>query len=179
MAYNVDWIGKIVSIPTSDLVLVSGDYYRLIMTDFLGEIRRLEAAFAEGLWAPQILKHDNPRLDFVGANYAGFDELINGYTIQFVGSLTRVDLVGSNNDIVDVLIPTGVAVVPSNTAGLQRVETGSGLSSEQSTMLEEIWRIAGLDLSAPMTVTQLERIAGAIKLAITGDGATTSTVTRQ
>ena len=139
MAYSVDWIGKIISIPTADLTLVSGTRYQLAMADFLVEIRRLESAFDGGLWAPQILDHTNPKLDFSGVDYAGFDEVTNSYTIQITGAATRVDLVGSNNNIVDVLIATGVSVVPSNSAGLQLVETGvSGLTSEESALLDVI-----------------------------------------
>ncbi len=141
MAYAVDWIGKVITIPTSDLVLVSGTRYQLPMSDFLGEIRRLEAAFDQGLWAPQILEHANPRLDFVGTNYVGFDEILNSYQIQFTGVATRIDLIGTNNDIVDVLIPTGIAVVPSNSAGLQKVQTGGGLSPTQDQRIKDVWDI--------------------------------------
>lgn len=135
MAYSVNWITKVVSIPTSDLTLVSGTQYQLAMSDFLGEIRRLEAAFTDGLWAPQILDHTNPKVNFAGTTYAGFDEILNGYTIQFTGVATRVDLLGSNNNIIDVLIATGVSVVPSNSQGLQLVSTGSGLSAQQDSTL--------------------------------------------
>lgn len=131
MSYSVDWIAKVITIPTSDLTLVSGTRYQLPMSLFLIEIRRLESEFAEGLWAPQILDHDNPKLDFAGANYAGFDKVINGYTLQVTGLALRVDLVGSNNNIIDVLIATGVSIVPSNSAGLQLVSVGSGLSTEE------------------------------------------------
>jgi hypothetical protein len=108
------------------------------MGDFLNEVRRLEWAFADGLWAPAIVDHTNTRFDFAGANYAPFDDLINGYTIQFTGDAERVDLLGSNNDLIDVLIPTGVSIVPSNSAGLQIIETGSGLSAAQDMKLTEV-----------------------------------------
>jgi len=138
MAYSVDWITKIVTIPVSDLELVSGTRYRLPMADFLDECRRLEWAFIEGLWAPPILDHTNAKLDFAGADYAGFDKIINGYTITFSAPATRVDLLGSNNNIIDVLNDAGISVVPSNSAGLQLISTGSGLSSEQDHKLSEI-----------------------------------------
>ena len=185
MAYTVNWTGKIISIPTSDLTLVSGTHYQLAMSDFLGEIRRLEAAFDEGLWAPQILDHTNPKLDFAGIDYAGFDDIINSYTIQVTGAATRVDLVGSNNNIVDVLIATGVSIVPSNSAGLQLVSVGTGLSEAQDatltlieTLTEELHRLRGLDAANPVTITPTSETAGDISLAITGDGETTSTATR-
>lgn len=137
MAYQVDWVNKVISIPASDLTLVSGTEYNLPMSAFLVEIRRLEAAGNEGLWAPQILDHTNPKT-LAGTVYAPFDEIINGYTIQFTGAVTRVNLLGSNNNLIDVLIATGVSVVPSNSAGLQIVSQGSGLSSEQDTKLNDI-----------------------------------------
>ena len=126
MAYSVNWVLRVVSIPTTDLVVVSGNHYQLPMYACLIEIRRLESAFTEGLWAAQILEHTNPKLDFAGANYAGFDKFLNGYTVAFTGSVERVDLVGSNNDLIDALVVNGVSVVPSNSAGLQIVETGAG-----------------------------------------------------
>jgi len=131
MAYDVDWIAKVITIPVGDLTLISGTHYSLSMQDFHMEIRRLEWEFDDGLWAPQILEHTNTRLDFVGANYAPFDEIINGYTVEFGAGPTRVDLLGSNNNIVDVLIPTGISVVPSNSAGLQvYYDDGGGLPGE-------------------------------------------------
>ena len=50
--------------------------------------------------------------------YAPFDEILNGYTITFIGGVDRVDLFGSNNNLVDVLNFNGVSVVPSNSGGL-------------------------------------------------------------
>jgi len=128
MSYSVNWIAKVVDIPTADLTLVSGTRYSLDMADFLAEIRRLEWEFTEGLWAPAIVDHSNTRIDFAGVNYAPFDDIINGYTILISGIATRVDLLGSNNDIVDVFIATGVSLVPSNSAGLQIVVSGSGVT---------------------------------------------------
>ncbi len=124
MSYSVDWITKVITIPTADLTLVSGTRYSLDMADFLAEVRRLEWGFSGGLWALAILDHTNTKLDFAGANYAPFDEIINGYTVEITGAATRVDLLGSNNNLVDILISNGVSVVPSNSAGLQIVGGG-------------------------------------------------------
>lgn len=130
MAYTVDWIAKTISIPVSDLTLVSGTWYRLSMVDFLIEIRRLEASPVDGLWAIEILDHTNPQIDFAGADYYGFDKIVNGYSVQFEPPATRVDLIGSNNNIADVLIVNGISVVPSNTAGGQRITAGSGVTAQ-------------------------------------------------
>ena len=152
MTYVVNWVARIVTIPVGDLTLVSGSRYRLEMSDFHKEIRRLEWEFDDGLWAAQILDHTIPKLDFVGTDYAAFDEVVNGYTVKFDVGPTRVDLVGSNNNIVDVLVVTGISVVPSNTAGL--VRTGeSGLTTEESEKLDLVaateggrWHIVGTQM---------------------------------
>lgn len=128
MSYSVNWISKVISIPSSDLELVAGTRYRLVMSDFLSEIRRLEADPAQGLWADQILSHTNAKT-LAGVTFAPADEVINGYTVQFTGAATRVDLAGSNNNLIDVLIATGVSVVPSNSAGLQLVATNGNAYS--------------------------------------------------
>ncbi len=135
MSYSVIWNTGVITIPITDLVPVSGSRYQLLMSDFHKEIRRLEWAFDEGMAWPQILDHTIAKLDFAGADYAPFDEIINGYTVEFGPGPTRVDLIGSNNNIADVLIPTGVTVVTFNSAGLQRVTSGSGLSSDEHDML--------------------------------------------
>jgi len=130
MAYSADWINKTVTIPASDMAVISGNDYNLDMADFHKEIRRLEWEFVDGLWAEQILDHTIAKINFAGADYAPFDEIINGYEIKFEAGVERVNLLGSNNNLVDVLIYTGVSVVPSNSAGLQVVATGSGVTAQ-------------------------------------------------
>lgn len=44
--------------------------------------------------------------------------------------------------------------------------------------INEIWQLQGLDASSPMTVTTTSRAAGSISQEISGDGSTTSTVSR-
>jgi hypothetical protein len=107
------------------------------MSDFHKEIRRLEWEFDEGLPWPQILDHTIAKT-IAGATYAPFDEIINGYTIVFSGTVERVNLKGSNNNLIDVLIYSGVSVVSNNSAGLQLVSIGSGLSIEENEWLRKL-----------------------------------------
>lgn len=122
MAYTANWITKLITIPLSDLVWASGNTYELALSDFLTEVRRLEWASHEGLWAAQILEHTNPKT-ISGVVYAAFDEVINGYTFQFTGSPDAVILKGSNNNILDVYVFNGVSVAPNNSTGLQDLST--------------------------------------------------------
>lgn len=59
------------------------------------------------------------------------------------------------------------------------VETGvSGLTEDEAAQLDELHKLQGLDASNPMTVTPTTRVAGSIDQTISGDGETTTTVTR-
>jgi len=53
------------------------------------------------------------------------------------------------------------------------------LLDQIQTLVDELHKIQGLDADNPMTVTPDSRVSGAIELEITGDGETTTTVTRQ
>lgn len=55
---------------------------------------------------------------------------------------------------------------------------GSGADPTTITKVDELHKLHGLDSSNPMTVTPTSRVVGSISQAITGDGETTSTVTR-
>jgi hypothetical protein len=68
--------------------------------------------------------------------------------------------------------------LPGSMGELLNAVSAGGLSPTQALMLEELWRIRGLDGSSPVTVTATQETAGDIVLAITGDGETTSTLTR-
>ena len=59
------------------------------------------------------------------------------------------------------------------------IASGSALSPEQATQLLELYKLAGLALGLPMTVTPASRNVDDIELEITGDGETTTTVERQ
>lgn len=53
-----------------------------------------------------------------------------------------------------------------------------GILAQIQTLVDELHRLEGLNESAPMTVTPTNRTTGTINLDITGDGETSTTVTR-
>ena len=59
------------------------------------------------------------------------------------------------------------------------VNTGSGLTIEQATMLTEIFQRFGLDKDNPITFTPTQISFGGKIILLTGDGKTTKTATRQ
>ena len=71
---------------------------------------------------------------------------------------------------------SGGPLSPADIAAIAAAVRAS-MSAELSAMLE-VWRIHGLDATAPLQVTPTSRVAGSIAQTIGGDGATSSTVTR-
>jgi hypothetical protein len=67
----------------------------------------------------------------------------------------------------------------AGTMGLLLNSAGSGgIDPALVAKIVELWQLQGLDVDNPMTVTPTTRTTGTIDLEITGDGVTTTTVTR-
>lgn len=134
MAYTVDWVTKVITIPVSDLTLISGSNYSLDMSDVHVEVRRLESAFDEGLWAPETITF-YPTVILSGIAKPPTVEFINGYTIAMGGSNYNCFLTGYDTNFLDVLVPgNGISVLANNSIG--KIETGtSGLTAAESAQL--------------------------------------------
>lgn len=73
------------------------------------------------------------------------------------------------------ILVRGVGKIVDNSAG-STIDTEGFVESEN---LKELWKLQGLDIDNPMTVTPTSRDAGAdVAQTISGDGSSTSTVTR-
>lgn len=179
MAYTVNWTAKVFTIPLSDLVLVSGVNYTLETDSVHKEIRRLEWEFADGLWAVDAVEFINTQV-LSGIAYSPIIKMVNGYSWFVDASNINVSLIGSNSNLLDVFIPgNGVSVLANNSGG--KIVSGSGLSVAEQTQLRELHANEGLEVGNPMTVTTTSRSTddASIELDLTGDGETSTTVTRQ
>ena len=100
------------------------------------------------------------------------------------GTLTIGDgnVVNVNNGI-DIFAPNVLVNMVNNTsqAGVLVTGLGSGLSAEQETQLAEIYKRLGLDVADAIidTTAGIDSVSGDIEITRTGDGVTTSTLTRQ
>lgn len=142
MAITIDWGTKTIQVPQGDLTLVSGTLYDMnTETDFRQAVNALMAG-EEGIVFEDSIVH-NTEVVVAGVTYARTIEIVNGYSVTFTpDSQWTARLVASNNNIFDVenniLNQNQVQVIPTNSAGLQIVSTGSGLSAAQDTRLTQI-----------------------------------------
>ncbi len=187
MTISIDYGNtNIIDIEQSDLTLVSGTLYELDTDAFRLTLKDLEDDEI-GIAFPSTHSH-NTEVTVAGVTFARVIEILTPYSVRFedTGSAYSVRLVGSNNNLFDVdsgiLVPTDqVTVISGNSAGLQTVASGSGLSTEQATQLVEIYTRLGLNIADPITDTTngIDSDSGDIEIVRTGDGETTSTLTRQ
>lgn len=138
MAITVDWGSKIINVPLADLTFESGTLYSLDTNVFR---LRLDDLMDDEEGIPFDTTHNhNTQITIAGVTYARFIEIINDYTVTFEDGMYAVRLDGSNNNLFDegIINRNSVSIIPTNSAGLQIVSVGSGLSADQADQLAEI-----------------------------------------
>ena len=108
---------NIISIPKSDLTLVSGTLYTLDSEWLWHAIRDLEDD-SDGRWAPKVIRHSTEKT-IDGLTYARFLEILPPYKIEIEDGQYGVKIEGSNNNFAadDILMRNQVSVSPQNSAG--------------------------------------------------------------
>ena len=158
MAIAIDFATLIITVPQADLTLVSGSLYELPTEDtFRADVNALMDD-ETGIVFDDPIRH-NTEVTVAGTTFARTIEMINGYSLTFENLTYSVRLAQSNNNLFDVensiLNPSGnVTVIAQNSAGLQIVSTGSGLSAAQSAQLELLYQDRGFDAANPLTVDE-------------------------
>lgn len=118
---TIDWINRIIFIPQAFLDFVGGSVYNLDSNKLRLELKRLEAT-PEGMVYIRTHQHNGIVL-LGGIEYARTFEIINGYTvtIEDTGTPYVVNVLGSNNNILDVTNLNIVQIRSNNSAGLINV----------------------------------------------------------
>lgn len=143
MAVSVDWPTGIISVPLTDLTFVGGTLYKCDTNWLRLQLKGLEDSL-EGIVWPRTHKH-NTEVSVVGVTYSRTLEIVNNYSIQFTpDTQASVILEGSNNNFFDIengiLVQNQVQVVPTNSAGLQTVTQGSGVTEQdKNDIAGKVW----------------------------------------
>lgn len=122
---------KVISIPKSDTVFVGTNAttgYEIRNYDEYALMRELADYLdsEDGAALPNAFSH-NTSVTISGVVYARALVILAPYTLTFQDGTYQVKLVGGmNNNLLDVLNPNGVSVIPANSAGLQTVNTAGG-----------------------------------------------------
>lgn len=154
MALSINWGAKVITVPQADLTFLSGVIYEHDVDAFQRELSDILDS-EEG--QPQLPTHiHTTELTLAGVTYARSIEIINGYTVTYENGNYRVNLIGANNNIIDVLNYNSVQVVPNNSAGLITVTSGSGVTAQDKTdIINGVWTKA---LESGLTAEEITRI---------------------
>jgi hypothetical protein len=112
------------------------------------------------------------------ANSAGLVQIVSGSGLSVEQDQRLTDIESRVNTLPDA---DAIADAVWNAQVIDYITTGT-MGDELTSaiaMVADVYTISGLDETAPMTVTPTTRTAGTISLDITGDGVTSTTVTRQ
>jgi len=135
VAISIDWATKVISVPKSYMTLIqaSPEIRELDLNTFRLDLKDLEDS-VEGMPFPYTHNH-NTEVTLGGVTLARTVEIVNGYTVTFENGVYAVNAVGANSNIADVMNLNNVSLRTFNSAGLQTVTSGSGLSTDEHNQL--------------------------------------------
>jgi len=122
MAITVNRLTNVISVPQADLTPLGGSLFEQDVDAFRLILKGIEAS-EEGIVFGDTHFHET-ETTLAGILFARKVKFLSPYTITYEDLQYRVNLVGANNNITDVLNLTQVSVVPSNSAGLIKTEGG-------------------------------------------------------
>jgi hypothetical protein len=137
---SVDHASFVISIPKADTIFVETNAltgYEVRSYDEYALMRELAGYLDSeaGATLPVAFSH-NTSVTISGVVYARALLILAPYTVVFEAGTYQVKLVGgTNNNLLDVLNPNGVSVIPANSAGLQTVNTAGGSGATAA----EVW----------------------------------------
>ena len=182
MAITIDYSNPaqyVINVPRADMTLVSSsptEIRQLDIDDFWQALADIQDD-PEGMAFPTAYINTAP-LPVAGVTLARVVEILDPYVIEFEDGQYNVNIVGGNSNISDVTIKNQVGLNTANSAGLQVVTSGSGLSPEQDDRLRELWQFRGLDPDNSLEIEDDQQRVGSVTLDVDDDG-TTTTVDRQ
>lgn len=138
---SIDHASFVITIPKADTTFVSTNAttgYEIRSYDEYAFMREFADYLDSeaGVSLPNGFSH-NTSVTISGVAYARALSILAPYTVTFENSGSyQVKLVGGmNNNLLDVLNPNGVSVIPANSAGLQTVNTAGGSGATAA----EVW----------------------------------------
>ena len=170
MAITINHLTKVISIPKSDTVFVETNAttgYEIRSYDEYDLMRELADYLDSeaGVALPNAFAHAT-QVTISGIIYARTLSFLAPYTITFESGAYQVKLVGgTNNNMLDVLNPNNVSVIPANSAGLQTVNTG-GTVAPSSQVIRDAMTLAAVAIPVAGSIdSKIANVAGDILVA--------------
>lgn len=141
MAIQIDWGTHVITVPKADTTLVDSgppEIRSLDVEQFRLDLKALEDD-EYGMSEPDILEHYTS-YTISGVTYAHAYLILAPYTVTFENGSYVVVLSGENNNIQERTNLNNVQTAQQNSAGLQTVISGSGVTEQDKTdIIEGVW----------------------------------------
>ena len=131
MAISINWATRVIFIPKADMSVINPgppEVRQLNVNTFRLALKDLEDG-EEGMPFPDTHAHATEKT-LSGVAYARQVEIINGYTVEFEDGMYSVSCIGANHNLGDVKVVNSVSLIIGNSAGLQVVSIGSGVTEQ-------------------------------------------------
>jgi len=175
MSVSVNWDTRVIYVPKAYLTFLGGTSYQLDVNQFRLKLKDLEDD-EEGMPFPDTHRH-NTEVLLGGITLARVFEIINGYTITFENGSYSVNLVGANQNIVDILNLNSVSVRSFNSAGLITVVSGSGVTEQDKLdIADRVWDELATQHNGPGTLSEIMEEIAIKTVNLPADPATQTTV---
>lgn len=146
MAISINPMTFVITIPKADTTydstngLTGYEVRTYDEYDFMRELGEYTDNSANGITLLKTHTHETEST-IAGVTYARKFQVLAPYTITFEDGAYQVLLNGgTNNNIIDVLNPNNVSIIPANSAGLQVVTQGSGVTNQDKTdIIDGVW----------------------------------------
>src|SRR3990172_2112472 len=138
MPISIDWGTRVISVPQSYLTPLGGSVYELNLDEFRLDLKGLEDD-VDGMPFPDTHRHFT-QVSLAGITLGRVIEIINGFTVTFDDGQYAVNAVGANSNIADVMNLNQVSLRTFNSAGLQVVTAGSGVTEQDKLdIADRVW----------------------------------------
>jgi len=156
------WPTKVITVPVSDLTLVSTGRYSLDVTDWWQLLHELTDTVDGVSQTLSPLFNNTPPT----AGTPRIVEIVNGFTVTFSGGPYVVDIINGNTNLGDpsVKLTDGVSVNTNNVSGYSFIESGT-LGAEQDQIIRQILQLMRADENALENVyRKLDETTGEVLL---------------
>lgn len=115
MVLTANWVTKIITVPKSELALISGTRYSITVDYWFQLLRELNASIQGVIETVSIPLYENTSPTTTTPRIT---DVINGYTVVFEDGLYSVEFTDGNTNIREVEIKNQVSVGTNNTSAL-------------------------------------------------------------
>jgi len=139
---TINWASKVITLARTYSIYIDPDTVELDVNDLWEDLHNIQDG--EGITFDDIFLNNEP-ISFSGITLSRVFQIINDYKIEFEDGLYAVNVVGANNNLLDVRIFNSVSVNVTNSAGQVVSDTAQALDYQNEVVVSAQDGVAGTE----------------------------------